>query len=470
MFKYKLKKGVSIDVGTAFKYKSIEDLKSLLYAIGESDVLATEAVKSGTSLKESGYLILSFARPSFSNSSNFQFEKKYIVRKYLVGSDEHVVRKKDFFTKKHHDEDQKKEDVSFKDMSLNSIQMANSNDINNDDLGRVDKFPETRIDNPIYYPTYEEHRIKNNREFKVPSADKLPQYYKYDIKDSSLVELLDLLRNKAVKDKQYEFAAEIRDIESRINKLTPTVLSKGVLSKSFEGSTLSHESVNENANANCSLRTIERLSKIDGVVDNDYTKLLKKIIYGEDFVVELSDINNCFNSAKEDKDENSISILKFVVDKYIKDKNIGEINIDGFGSVLVVNKKTFEGSGGPQGFFDMLYKLKTIVIEDEQFNHKHKNLTFEKSLNYIYKDLILFGYTDGSKKFFIKPSDKGHFIDFQLLKDFISKEDAAKIDLENIMRQYASPAHGYEIVDNWNIDGKKHKVLIKPDRSVMIIE
>ncbi|MFZ1704469.1 MAG: hypothetical protein WAT79_08975 [Saprospiraceae bacterium] len=38
------------------------------------------------------------------------------------------------------------------------------------------------------------------------------------------------------------------------------------------------------------------------------------------------------------------------------------------GTALVVNKKTFEGSGGPQGFFDMLYKLKTIVTEDEQFS------------------------------------------------------------------------------------------------------
>ena len=70
MFKYKLKKGVSIDVGTAFKYKSIEDLKSLLYAIGESYVLARQAEMSGTSLKETGYLILSFDRPSFSNSKN----------------------------------------------------------------------------------------------------------------------------------------------------------------------------------------------------------------------------------------------------------------------------------------------------------------------------------------------------------------------------------------------------------------
>lgn len=39
------------------------------------------------------------------------------------------------------------------------------------------------------------------------------------------------------------------------------------------------------------------------------------------------------------------------------------------GNALVVNKKTFEGTGGPQGFFDMLFKLKTIVTEDEQFSN-----------------------------------------------------------------------------------------------------
>lgn len=48
-------------------------------------------------------------------------------------------------------------------------------------------------------------------------------------------------------------------------------------------------------------------------------------------------------------------------------ESIGEAIQSNIGSVLVVNKKTFDGSGGPQGFFDMLYKLKTIVSEDEDF-------------------------------------------------------------------------------------------------------
>lgn len=49
-------------------------------------------------------------------------------------------------------------------------------------------------------------------------------------------------------------------------------------------------------------------------------------------------------------------------------ESIGEAIQSNLGSILVVNKKTFNGSGGPQGFFDMLYKLKTIVSEDEDFS------------------------------------------------------------------------------------------------------
>jgi hypothetical protein len=49
-------------------------------------------------------------------------------------------------------------------------------------------------------------------------------------------------------------------------------------------------------------------------------------------------------------------------------ESIGEAIQSNLGSILVVNKKTFDGSGGPQGFFDMLYKLKTIVSEDEDFS------------------------------------------------------------------------------------------------------
>ena len=54
-------------------------------------------------------------------------------------------------------------------------------------------------------------------------------------------------------------------------------------------------------------------------------------------------------------------------------ESIGEAIQSNLGSVLLVNKKTFDGSGGPQGFFDMMYKLKTIVTEDEEFGGNEKN-------------------------------------------------------------------------------------------------
>jgi hypothetical protein len=99
MLKYQLKKGVLIEPNMAFKYMSMEELKALLYALGESDHLARQTEMSGTSLKESGFLLLSWVQPTYSNVINDNFERKYIVRKYLIGSHEYVVKKKDFFYK-----------------------------------------------------------------------------------------------------------------------------------------------------------------------------------------------------------------------------------------------------------------------------------------------------------------------------------------------------------------------------------
>jgi len=230
--------------------------------------------------------------------------------------------------------------------------------------------------------------------------------YSKNNKDKSIVELLSLLRTKAVKDKQYEFASDIRDIESRINTSNSTVVRNGIVTGNFEGSTIDHPSVNENANAH--LKTMERvpvnrvqenLPKIKGLIDNDYTKLLEKIIFGEDFTVELSDINNCFNYVKEDRDENGIFILKFLIDKYIKNKNVRQINIEGIGSVLLVNKKTFDVPGGPQGFFDMMYKLKTIVFDsDEQLTDSvNKDASFEEGTSLDGKNVLIYTRKNGSK-------------------------------------------------------------------------
>lgn len=46
---------------------------------------------------------------------------------------------------------------------------------------------------------------------------------------------------------------------------------------------------------------------------------------------------------------------------------IGDAIASDLGTVLFVNRKTFESHGGPEGFFDMLYKLKTVVTEDASF-------------------------------------------------------------------------------------------------------
>ena len=102
MLKYQLKKGVTIDPGMAFKYNSIEELKALLYALGIVDTLARQTEMSKTSLKESGLLIYS-ERPSLSGFKEDNIIRQYITRKYLVGSDERIMKKKDFFDKTEYD-------------------------------------------------------------------------------------------------------------------------------------------------------------------------------------------------------------------------------------------------------------------------------------------------------------------------------------------------------------------------------
>jgi len=102
MLKYQLKKGVTIEPGMAFKYNSIEELKALLYALGIVDTLARQTEMSKTSLKESGLLIYS-ERPSLSGFKEDNIIRQYITRKYLVGRDERIMKKKDFFDKTEYD-------------------------------------------------------------------------------------------------------------------------------------------------------------------------------------------------------------------------------------------------------------------------------------------------------------------------------------------------------------------------------
>ena len=53
-------------------------------------------------------------------------------------------------------------------------------------------------------------------------------------------------------------------------------------------------------------------------------------------------------------------------------ESLGESIASNLGSVLFVNQKTFESQGGPAEFFDMLYKLKTVVTKDGSFGDDGK--------------------------------------------------------------------------------------------------
>ncbi|MFZ1704325.1 MAG: hypothetical protein WAT79_08255 [Saprospiraceae bacterium] len=118
MLKYQLKKDVTLEDGMSFKYSSKEELSALIIAINKNHSVYIEKVNYGI-LK--GFLIVDDTRKEYIS---------LITSKFLTRSDQYIVSKKDVFTKQYNDEDTKKEDVPLKDMSLNSIQMANASDIN----------------------------------------------------------------------------------------------------------------------------------------------------------------------------------------------------------------------------------------------------------------------------------------------------------------------------------------------------
>ena len=52
---------------------------------------------------------------------------------------------------------------------------------------------------------------------------------------------------------------------------------------------------------------------------------------------------------------------------------IGDAIAYDLGSVMFINKKSFESMGGPEGFFDMLFKLRTVVTEDAMFGQQNNS-------------------------------------------------------------------------------------------------
>jgi hypothetical protein len=103
MLKYQLKKGVKLEVGMAFKYKSNEELEALISALGITSVISRDAIISSSSLNNSGLLIFSLESPRFGADNENKLEKRFIIRKYLVGRDERIMKKKDFFDKTEYD-------------------------------------------------------------------------------------------------------------------------------------------------------------------------------------------------------------------------------------------------------------------------------------------------------------------------------------------------------------------------------
>ena len=103
MLKYQLKKDVKLEVGMAFRYKSNEELEALISALGLPNNISSDAIRSSSSLKHSGLLIFSLESPRFGADNENKLEKRFIIRKYLVGRDERIMKKKDFFDKTEYD-------------------------------------------------------------------------------------------------------------------------------------------------------------------------------------------------------------------------------------------------------------------------------------------------------------------------------------------------------------------------------
>ncbi len=103
MLKYQLKKDVKLEVGMAFRYKSNEELEALISALGLPNNISSDAIRSSSSLKNSGLLIFSLESPRFVADNENKLEKRFIIRKYLVGRDERIMKKKDFFYKTEYD-------------------------------------------------------------------------------------------------------------------------------------------------------------------------------------------------------------------------------------------------------------------------------------------------------------------------------------------------------------------------------
>lgn len=252
MLKYKLKKGVSLKVGMTFRYNSNEELKALANALDVYDKIPS----SQSTLRHDGFLIIK----GYNNEETNYFQiEKVMFSKYLTKSTEYLVKKKDFFKKI------KDIDTEVIDKELKKIELDNANDVNVDG----DKF-EKSLDGC----SFREGLYSND-----------------NTKDLSVLERLASLRNDLVQNKQYEIAAEVRDIESSL--ITPyrnsSVVSKGIVSGTFKGDTINYSDAIDHSSAclktinkNTVNRIQENLPKIKG---NEGVKNFFDMLYNLKIIV-----------------------------------------------------------------------------------------------------------------------------------------------------------------------------------------
>ena len=304
MLKYQLKKGVTLSPGMAFRYKSNEELKALFDVLGfvfNKSVRNHSVDDSGLLIFKNqvkkGELPF-FLSKFLTKNDQYLFKKKDYFYKTQYDDSPAGENKK---VSTHHDNLsstlEKQNDVNT-DALLQEKKLAESKRQQNENylFPQIDKTSGKQFH--IAY-VFKKFRGDGNIELSMNSVfdeerEKFESVYRFDDeggfwilknikldysskpglvvsvananeinaegigfrkgiyeKDSNssiddryaLGLLLALLKNKAINDKQYEFAAEIRGIEARRNRCNSTVLSKGIVNGNFKGDTLDHPNV-----------------------------------------------------------------------------------------------------------------------------------------------------------------------------------------------------------------------------------
>ena len=446
MLKYQVKKGVSIEIGMAFRYKSIEELKALLYALGESENIATKQESSNSSLKDSGLLVFVMEDEDFSSRNSVNKVRKCITRKYLVGSDERVVRKKDFFDKTEYDNGTRNN----KGKTLNDQWDVNENK----------PFVAVRIqdDSGLFEGTSFSKICSDKESGKYANQSNIVPTHHENI-STTFEKQNDVNTDGGYNQKEHQCNIDndvfkkARPESDRLKKLAEEKFP-------FFKHVATYNILSDSPSLEFEIRN---------------TGYKFKIWLKDDIVTAFAFGNTSSLNLDIHVESALISLIKFyfIVNEN-KTQNVRKINIEGLGDILVVNKKTLDGSGGPQGFFDMLYKLKTIVVDGEEKNNEYKkdfsNIASISYLDYIYRNLEVIRYLDGTAHLVIPASDKRIEIDLKLLKDYILEQDIKKVNDEHLLKQYKSIGHGYSVEELKDENGVLKKHLIKPDGSKVIIE